>query len=176
MIDNTYGFEQMSFIDGFSRYNQIKMYPNDEKRTSFRTPIWVYYYTVMPFRLKNVGATYQRAMNAIFHEHICKTVECYVDNIAVKSHAKCDHIVDLKTVFDIIRANQFKMNPIKSFLRVASGKFLGFVVTSKGIYLNPEKVHVVQEIQPPRILRELRGLQGRLAYIQTQDNTNPSPN
>jgi len=67
MIDNTCGFERMSFMDGFSGYNQIKMYPDDEKHTSFRTPLGVYCYTVMPFELKNVGATYQRAMNAIFH-------------------------------------------------------------------------------------------------------------
>jgi len=55
------GFEWMSFMDGFSGYSQIKMYPDDEKHTSFRTPLGVYCYTVMPFRLKNAGATYQRA-------------------------------------------------------------------------------------------------------------------
>ena len=119
----------------------------------------------MPFRLKNAGATYQRSMNAIFHEHICKTVECYVYDIAVKSSAKGDHIADLKAVFDIMQAHQLKMNPIKSFLGVTSDKFLGFVVTSKGIHLDPEKVRAVQEMQPPKSFRELRGLQGLLAYI-----------
>jgi len=84
----------MSFMDGFSGYNQIKMYPDDEKHTSFRTPLEVYCYTVMPFRLKIVGATYQRASNATIHEHICKIVECYVDNIVVKSCANGDHIAD----------------------------------------------------------------------------------
>ena len=133
-------------MDGFSGYNQIKMYPNDEKHTSFRTR--VYCYTVMPFRLKNAGATYQRAMNAILLEHIRKIVECYVDDIAVKSRAKDDHIADLKTLFDIMQAYQLKMNPTKSFLGVASGKFLGFVVTSKGINFDPEKVRAVQEMQP----------------------------
>jgi len=58
------------------------------------------------------------------------------------------------------------MNPTKSFLRVANEKFLGFIVTSKGIHLNPEKVRAVQKMQPPKNLREFRGLQGRLAYIQ----------
>ena len=72
--------------------------------------------TVMPFGLKNAGITYQRAMNAIFHELMHKTVEYYVDNIAVKSRAKGDHIADLKTVFDIMRAHQLKTNPTKSFL------------------------------------------------------------
>ena len=66
MVDNICGFERMSFMDGFSGYNQIKMYPDDEKHTSFRTPLEVYCYTVMPFRLKNAGATYQRAMSTIF--------------------------------------------------------------------------------------------------------------
>jgi len=106
----------MSFIDRFTGYNQIKMYPNDEKHNSFRMSLGVYCYTVMSFRLKNVGETYQRAMNAIFHEYICKIVECYVDEIAVKSRDKGDHIADLKTVFDIMRAHQLKMNPTKSFL------------------------------------------------------------
>ena len=99
-------------------------------------------------------------MNVIFHELVCKTVECYVDDIAVKSRAKGDHIADLKTVFNIMRAHQLKMNPTKPFLGVASGKFLGFIVTSKEIHLDPEKVRAVQEMQPPRNLRELRGLQG----------------
>jgi len=74
------------------------------------------------FGLKNSRATYQRAMNAIFREHIHKTVECYVNDIAVKSHAKGDHIVDLKTVFDIMRVHQLKMNSTKSFLGVVIGE------------------------------------------------------
>ena len=67
-------------------------------------------------RIEKYGATYQRAMNVIFHEHIRKTMECYVDDIAVKSRTKGDHIADLKTVFDIMRAHQLKMNPTESFL------------------------------------------------------------
>jgi len=91
----------MSFMDGFFGYNEIKMNPDDEKHTSFKIPLGVYCYIMMPFRLKKTGATYHRAMNTIFYEHIRKTVECNVDDIAVKSRAKGDHIVDLKTVFDV---------------------------------------------------------------------------
>jgi len=85
---------------------------------------------------------------------------CYADDIVVKNCAKDDHIVDLKTVFDIMWAHQLKMNSTKSFMGVASSKFLGFIVAFKGIYLNLEKVCAIQETQPPRNLRELRGLQG----------------
>jgi len=165
MIDNTCGFERMSFMDGFSGYNQINMYHDDEKYTSFRMPLGVYCYTVMLLGLKNTGATYQRAMNAIFHEHIRKIVKCCVDDITVKSRDKGNHLADLQRVFDIMRVHQLKMNPTKSFLGVANGKFLGYVVTSKEIHLDPEKICVVQEMQPPRNHKELRGLQGRLVYI-----------
>ena len=99
-------------------------------------------------------------MNAIFHKHIHKSVECYVDDITVKSRDKGDHIADLKRVFDITQAHQLKMNPTKSFLGVASEKYLGFVVTSKGIHLDPKKIRAIQEMQTLRNLKELRGLQG----------------
>jgi len=90
-------------MDGFSGYNQIKMYPEDERHTSFNTLLGVYYCTMMPFDLKNVGVTYQRSMNTIFHKHIRKIVECYVDDIVVKSHDKSNHLTDLNKVFDIMR-------------------------------------------------------------------------
>jgi len=82
MIDITCGIERMSFMDGFSGYNQIKMYPDDEKHTSLRTPLGAFCYTVCLW-LKNAGATYQRAIKIIFHEHIRKTMECYVDDIVM---------------------------------------------------------------------------------------------
>ena len=78
-----------------------------------------------------------------------------------------DHIADLKIVFDIMWAHQLRMNSTKSFLGVANGKFLGFVITSNGIHLVPEKVYAVLKMQPPRNFKELRGLQGQLAYIQS---------
>lgn len=145
-------------MDGFSGYNQIKMYHDDEKHTSFRTPQGVYCYTVMPFGLKNAGATYQRAMNTITRDHLRKTVECYVDDIAVKSKSKGNHLQDLRTIFNIMLIHQLKMNPTKSFLGVSSEKFLGFIVTSKGIHVDPDKVKAIQSMRPPKNLKELRVL------------------
>jgi len=74
MIDNTCDFERMSLMEGFSGYNQIKMHPEDEKYASFRTPLGVYCYTVMSFRLKNARATYQRAISTIFYNHFWKMI------------------------------------------------------------------------------------------------------
>ena len=84
----------------------------------------------------------------------------------MKSRDKGDHLADLRRVFDIMQAHQMKMNPTKYFLGVASGKFLELIITFKGIYLDLEKICVVQKMQPPRNLKELRSLQGRLTYIQ----------
>src|SRR3954466_6586283 len=106
-------------------------------------------HTVMPSRLKNAGATYQRVMDKIFCKLTRKTTECYVDDIAVKSRHKGDHLQDLKEVFDLIRSHQLKLNLTKSFLGVSSGKFLGFVVTSKGIHLDPEKINAIRDMEPP---------------------------
>ena len=77
-----------SFMDGFRGYNQIRMAPKDPEKTSFRTPIGNFYYTMMPFRLKNASATYQHTMTTIFHNMMHRELEDYVDDIVVKSDRK----------------------------------------------------------------------------------------
>nr|MCH9869614.1 RNA-directed DNA polymerase [Serratia marcescens] len=166
IIDNTSGYETFSFMDGSSGYNQIKMAPEDEKHTAFRTPLGIYCYKVMPFGLKNAGATYQRAMTYIFDDLIHKLVECYVDDLVVKSRSRTDHLEDLRTVFVRLRKHSLKMNPLKCAFGVSTGKFLGFVVKHRGIEIDPSKIKAITEMPPPANLRQLRALQGKLAYIR----------
>ena len=166
LVDATTGFGALSFMDGFSGYNQIKMAPEDEELTAFRTPRGVYCYTVMPFGLKNAGATYQRAMTVVFDDMLHNTVECYVDDLVVKTKEREYHLNDLKRVFDRLRQHQVKMNPLKCAFGVTSGKFLGFVVRHRGIEIDPAKIKAITEMPPPRNLRQLRGMQGKLAYIR----------
>ena len=128
MVDTTTGHEALSFMDGSSGYNQIRMASKDEELTAFRTPKGIYYYKVMPFRLKNAGATYQRAMQRIFDDMLHKNVECYVDDLVVKSKQRVGHIADLRRVFERLRRYQLKMNPLKCIFGVSSGKFLRFIV------------------------------------------------
>ncbi|KAL0292075.1 UNVERIFIED_CONTAM: Transposon Tf2-12 polyprotein [Sesamum calycinum] len=101
MIDATTGHEALSFMDGSSGYNQIRMAPADEELTAFRTPKGIYCYKIMPFGLKNVGATYQRAMQKIFDDMLHKNVECYVDDLVVKSKKRENHFHDLRKVLDV---------------------------------------------------------------------------
>ena len=84
-MDVTAGHELLSFIDAYSRYNQIRMCPEYEDKTVFTVDRGLYCYKVMSFGLKNVGATYQRLVNKVFTNLIGKTMEVYVDNILVKS-------------------------------------------------------------------------------------------
>jgi len=86
-------------------------------------------------------------------------MECYIDDITVKSRSESNHLDDLRIMSHIMQAYKLKMNPTKSFLGVSSVKFLGLIVTSKGIHLDPDKVKTIQGMQPPKTLKELKGLQ-----------------
>jgi len=85
LINFAAGNAMFSFMDDFSGYNQIRMALKDAKKTSFRMLIGKFYYTMMPFRLKNVGSTYQHTMIAIFHDMMHQEMEDYMDDIVVKS-------------------------------------------------------------------------------------------
>ena len=100
----------------------------DEELTAFRTPKGIYCYKVMPFGLKNASATYQRAMQLIFDGVLHKIVQCYVDDLVVKTKKRGDHLRDLCIVFNRLRKYQLKMNTLKCTFGVTSGKFLGFIV------------------------------------------------
>ncbi|GFZ02402.1 hypothetical protein Acr_15g0010100 [Actinidia rufa] len=166
MIDATTGHEALSFMDGSSGYNQIRMAPRDEELTAFRTPKGIYCYKVMPFGLKNAGATYQRAMQKIFDDMLHKNVECYVNDLVVKTRDRNNHLEDLKKVFDRLRRYQLKMNPLKCAFGVTSEKFLGFIVRRRGIEIEQSKIEAILKMPEPRNIHELKSLQGRLAYLR----------
>jgi hypothetical protein len=137
-------------MDAFSGYNQIKMYPEDEEKTSFITDYGTYCYTLMPFGLKNAGATLQRGADIIFEPLLGNTVEAYVDDIVVKSVCRADHAEDLKAAFDLMRKYNMRLNPEKCSFGVASGKFLGYMVTPRGIEANPDKVTAILDMEAPK--------------------------
>lgn len=99
VVDATIGYGALSFMDGSLGYNQIQMVPEDEEVIAFCTPIRIYCYWVMPFRLKNVDTTYQRAMTYIFEDLLHDEVKCYVDDLVAKTKLIKDHIADLDRVF-----------------------------------------------------------------------------
>ena len=98
LVDAIYGHSRMSFMDNFRGYHQIALATEDQEKTTFISPDANFHYTVMPFGLKNVGATYQRIMTRIFKEKIGHTVEMYIDDMVVKSKREAQHINYLKSM------------------------------------------------------------------------------
>ncbi|KAL0298430.1 UNVERIFIED_CONTAM: hypothetical protein Sradi_6502800 [Sesamum radiatum] len=137
MTDATIGHEALTFMDGSSGQQ--------------------------PY---NVGATHQRAMQKIFDGMLHKNIECYVDDLVVKSKKREDHFYDLRKVFEHLRRYQLKMDPSKCAFGVTSGKFLGFIVRQRGIEIEQANVDAILRMPEPRNIHELKSLQGKLAYLQ----------
>nr|XP_027082689.1 uncharacterized protein LOC113705025 [Coffea arabica] len=165
LVDSAMGFEILCFFDAFKGYHQIGMSPEDQEKTAFYTDQGTYCYTTMPFGLKNAGATYQRLVNQAFKSQIGRTVEAYVDDILLKSRTTSTFLADLKEVLEVLRRTRMMLNPKKCVLGVTSGKFLGYLVSRRGIEANPDKVKAIQEMSPPRCVRDVQRLTGRLAAL-----------
>ena len=103
LIDATFGFRILSFMDAFFGYNQIHMAKEDQEMTTFIMDHGLYCYKVMPFGLKNAGGTYQRLVNKVFSNQIGRNMEAYVDNMLVKSKSMSQHIADLEETFSTLR-------------------------------------------------------------------------
>ena len=139
----------LSFIDAFSGYNQIRMDRVDREKTSFVTSQGLFCYEMMPFGLKNVRATYQRLVNHMFRPQIGWNVEVYVDDMLVKSQDEGKNLDDMQETFDTLRQYHIKLNPSKCAFGVSSGKFLGFMVSHRGIKANPDKIQAILDMKPP---------------------------
>ena len=110
----------------------------------------------MPFRLKNAGAIYQRLMNKMFAHQIKRNVQVYVDDMLMKSLREDDHLDDLWETFDTLRSYNMKLNPGKCAVRVTARKFLGIMVSQRGIEVNPEKKRAIIELEPPKMVKRCK--------------------
>jgi hypothetical protein len=155
----------MSFLDASQGFYQIPMALEDQRKTAFVTEGGVYHFLVMPFGLKNAGATYQRLVNRMFCNELGKTMEAYVDDMLVKSIKSNDHIDDLSRCFDILRVYGMKLNPMKCTFGVRGGKFLGFMVNERGIEANPDKIKAILEMPQPRSVNDVQKLVGKLIAL-----------
>jgi len=165
LVDGAAGHKIMSFLYAYSGYNQISMHPRDKEKTAFMTADANYYYEVMPFGLKNAGATYQRLMDKVFKGLIGRAVEVYVDDIVVKSDSFGQHLKDLDEVFKALRGVNMKLNPEKCTFGVEGGKFLGFMLTHRGIEANPDKCQAILNMRSPNSVKEVQQLLGRLTAL-----------
>ena len=162
--DSTTRHQLLSFMNAFSGYNQIKLDEANQEKTSFVTSQGLFYYKVLPFGLKDVGATYQRLMNKMFAHQIGRNIQVYVDDMLVKSIREDDHLDDLKENFDTLHSYNMKLNPNKCAFGVMAGKFLGFMVSQRGIEVNLDKIQAIMELTPPKNV-EVQSLNSKVVAL-----------
>jgi hypothetical protein len=168
LINNVSGNRIIRFLDGNARYNQIFMAEEDASKMTFICPgfIGLFEWVVMTFGLKNAGATYQRAMNLIFHELLGNTIEVYIDDIVVKSAEFSSHIADLRKAFDKMCWYGLKINPRKCAFGVSAGKFLGFIIYEHGIKIDPDRIKSIRNVGPPTCKVEVQKFLGKVNYLR----------
>ncbi|KAM1094417.1 hypothetical protein ACFX2B_009298 [Malus domestica] len=165
LTDSTAGCELLSFMNVNSGYNQIFMNPPDQEHTTFTSDRGLYCYKVIPFDLKNAGATYQRLVNSMFAKQIGKSMEVYVKDILVKSKHVDQHIANLSKTFTILKRYQIRLNPNKCAFDVGFGKFLGFIISQRGIKTNPEKIKAILDMKEPVTLKDTQSLTGKVVAL-----------
>ncbi|KAM1231002.1 hypothetical protein ACFX2G_041988 [Malus domestica] len=168
LIDAAENHAILSFMDGHAGYNQIFIAEADVHKTAFCClgALGTYEWVVMPFGLKNAGATYQRAMNTIFHDLIGTIVEVYIDDVVIKSKRRQTHLDDLRQAFLRMRQHNLKMNPAKCAFGVSAGNFLGFLVHHRGIEVYENKACAIINAPPPTTKKQLQSLLGQINFLR----------
>ena len=130
------------------------------EKTMFVTLWGTFCYKLMSFGLKNAGATYQGAMVSLFHDMMHKEIEVYMDYMIAKSKTEVEHLVNLQKLFERLWKYQLRLNPAKCTFGVRLGKLLGFIVSQKGIEVDPNKVKAILEMPEPHIEKQVQGFLG----------------
>ena len=119
----------------------------------------------MPFGLKNAGSTYQKMMTRMFNPHSGKSIEVHIDDMVVKSKVMSEHMRDLGDIFEILRKHKLRLNTSKCSFGVGSGKFLGYMVTHRGIKVSPDQIRAVNSLQPPQNPKEVQKFTRMIAAL-----------
>jgi hypothetical protein len=167
LVDSASGNKVISFLDGNAGYNHIFMVKEDVSKTAFWCPgfVGLFEWVIMTFGLKNAGATYERAMNLIFHDLLRVLMEVYNDDAVVKSAGFEEHMTDLKLSLERIKKYGLWMNPLKCAFGVTSGRFLGFIVHEHDIQIDRKKIESIRKIGEPMSKKDVQKLLGKINYL-----------
>ena len=166
LLQRVSGARVMSFLDGFSGYNQITIHPGDQEKTTFTTPWGTFMYSKMPLGLMNAGATFQRAMAITFMGEKEKFVLIYLDDITVFSSSHKYYLRHLKKVFLKCRQFGILVNPKKSQFTLEEGKLLGHIVSAEGVKIDLVRVQAIQTLSIPRSKRDIQSLLGKINFVR----------
>lgn len=166
MLDELHGSCIFSKIDLKSGYHQIRMKEGDEWKTAFKTKYGLYEWLVMPFGLTNAPSTFMRLMNHVLRAFIGKFVVVYFDDILVYSKNLNEHIEHLRYVFDVLRCEKLYANFKKCTFCMERVVFLGYVISTKGIEVDEEKIKAIKEWPTPRSITEVRSFHGLASFYR----------
>lgn len=119
----------------------------------------------MSFGLKNADATYQRAATVLLHDMIHKEVEVHVDDMIIKSKDRASHTPTLRKFFERLKKYKMRLNPQKCTFGVTARKLLGFMITQRGIEVDPTKIKAILKMPSPKTEKEVRSFLGKIQYI-----------
>ena len=147
-----------STLDLTSGYHQVRLAPEDKEKTAFAVPGingQLYQWVVMPFGLKGAPATFQQLMNKIFQPILGKFAVVYIDDIGVYSNSEEEHLEHLRIIFQILRENEIYARKLKCYFMQDQVPYLGHIISTKGIEMNPTKVEAITSWPDPQNIKQL---------------------
>jgi hypothetical protein len=168
LVDRASGNNVIRFLDGNAGYDQIFMAKEDVSKTTFCCLrfIGLFKWIVMTFGLKNADATYQRAMNLIFHDLLRVLMEVYINDMVVESVDFKEHMTDLKLSLERMKKYGLWMNPLKCVFRATSKRFFRFIVHEHDIQIDSKKIESIGKIGEPVCKKDVQKLLGKINYLR----------
>jgi len=166
LIDQLRGASVLSKIDLRSGYHQIRVKAEDIPKTAFRTRYGYYEYQVIPFGVTNAPAVFMDYMNRIFHPFLDFFVVVFIDDILIYSKTFEEHEKHLIVVLQILKDKKLYAKMSKCEFWLEEIKFLGHVISKKGVSIDPTKVEAVLQWEPPKSVIEIRSFLGLAGYYR----------
>ncbi|KAK8916151.1 hypothetical protein KSP39_PZI023352 [Platanthera zijinensis] len=166
LLDTMSGAQIFTKIDLRSGYHQIRVREGDEWKTAFKTKDGLYEWLVMPFGLSNAPSTFMRVMTQVLRPYMGKFLVVYFDDILVYSQTQAAHLDHLRLLFSTLRREKLYVNLKKCAFLSESVHFLGFIISSTGVSVDPEKVQCIRDWPVPTTIHEARSFHGLATFYR----------